>query len=413
MHRRIWLLTLGFFGIQFAYGLQNSQASRVFQLLGATVEQIPFLWILAPILSLIALPLIGYLSDKTSAHWGRKPYIIVFTIISSLCVFLFPRSYTLAQAFILLGLMDLSVQLNFEQYRAFSSDVAGQTNTDKVFAWQSVFISAGAVISSLLPYVLDYVDISQHSEIQKVPTVVMASFVIGSMVLSLTIFLSIASNSERKVVNSKTEGIVAYHALPRIPKFFIHLSIIQFFSWLAFITIWIYFTPAITAAIFNAVDVQSDAFYEGANWTGVCFAYYNSIALLFAFMLEGIIKRFGRFKVHLFSMIFGGLGLATVIIATNKWHLLIGMTGIGLSWASLMSVPYSMLVDAIDSKNKGFFLNLLSYFVSIPKILAALLLGYFISFFNHNVMYAIILAACCFLFASFYMLINYRKFSTL
>lgn len=390
------------------------------------------MWLLAPILSLVALPVSGYLSDRYYARRGsRVAFIIGYTILASLSLALFPLSPSIVTAFFLLALMDVATQLNFEQYRAFTTEVVEVDKIEQVFVWQSFYICLGATISSILPFAFDHISILHGTTSNGVSIVVQAAFLVGALTMLGLIFYAVLgarkqvkldSNRQKKAVGILQEKVHYQHArfvrkdmfqlLKHVPPVFIHLSIVQFFTWLAFITLWIYFTPAITQHIFGATNINSKEYYHGANWVGVCFAVYNFVALIYSLLLKKLINTFGRLRVHIFSLFCGAVGLVSLLAASQSWHLLPGMVGVGMAWTSLMAIPYNILVDAVEPEHRGFYLNVFSYCISLPKIFGALLLGVIIgAVFGGKAIYAILLAAFFFLIASLYIVFLFEKFS--
>ncbi|ANI89849.1 MFS transporter [Arachidicoccus ginsenosidimutans] len=450
-------MSVGFFGIQFAFGLQNANVSRIFQTLGADIDSIPILWIAAPLTGLIIQPLIGHVSDKTwlGKLGRRRPFFFIGALLGSLALFFFPQVGALWIAAIFLWILDASINVAMEPFRAFVGDMLPDEQRTSGFAMQSFFIGLGAVISSVLPYVLTHFHVSNEAPKGVIPDSVKYSFYIGAIVFIAAVLYTIFTTKEyspedfkkfglieetheaniktpaKKFLSKGTTwliiglilsallffynknhtdnplekelyvlsfGIAVYGLFQLIAFLFLKrnnkngwveiaddlnhlphtmrkLAVVQFFTWFALFSMWIYSTPALTQHIYNTTDSSSKAYNDMANWVGVMFACYNGFAALFAFALPFLARKLSRPVTHMIALIFGGLGLISYYFFKTENTLIISMLGVGFAWASILSMPYSMLTQALPQKKMGVYMGIFNFFIVIPQILAATLLG--------------------------------------
>lgn len=478
-------MSVGFFGIQFAFGLQNANVSRIFQTLGASIEDIPILWIAAPLTGLIIQPIIGHFSDKTwLGKWGRRrPYFLFGAIFASLALFLFPNVSGLYMAAIMLWLLDASINVSMEPFRAFVGDMLPDYQRTTGFAMQSFFIGIGAVISSILPFILTAFNVANEAPPGVIPDSVKISFIAGAVVIlsaiAYTVFttkeyspaemqafgdinesdihvpviktsaskfagrgfvwlaagvaLSLAlyfynQSAEKKLEKELyvlTLGIAVFGLLQVIASLFRRqnsangfveimddlnflpstmkkLAVVQFFTWFALFSMWIYSTAALSQHIYGATDTTSTEYNEMGNWVGVLFAFYNGFAALFAFLLPVLAKKFSRPVTHMVALIAGGLGLISYYFFKNEYLLIVSMAGVGFAWCSILAMPYAMLTKSLPAHKMGVFMGIFNFFIVIPQILAATLLGIFTKhLFNGNAIYTIVLGGVSMILAAF------------
>ncbi len=454
---QIWNMSFGFLGIQFGFALQNANVSRIFQTLGASVENIPILWVAAPVTGLLVQPVIGYLSDKTWGRLGRRrPYFLVGAILASCALFIMPNSPALWVAAGMLWIMDASINISMEPFRAFVGDMLPDEQRTRGFAMQSFFIGTGAVIASALAWLLTEVfHVSNEPAGGRQADSVTFSFYIGAVVFLLAVIWTVFSTKEyppeqlakfenkddkgqqkknyssqggysKKIDyltssilwiiaglgisfwfvimnwekelyilsfgfvffgiiqfitwifmrNKRVNGLVnIIEDLFHMPKTMAQLAFVQFFSWFALFAMWIYSTPAVTSHIFGATDTASAAYNNGANWVGVLMAVYNGFAALMAFLLPVLARQTNRKVTHLIALAFGGIGLASFYFIRNPNLLLISELGIGFAWASILSMPYAILTGALPHNKMGVYMGIFNFFIVIPQILAASILG--------------------------------------
>lgn len=403
---QIWNMSFGFLGIQFGFALQNANVSRIFETLGASIDEIPILWIAAPTTGLIIQPIIGYLSDRTWGKLGRRrPYFLVGAILASLALLIMPNSPALWIAAGMLWVMDASINVSMEPFRALVADLLPSEQRTTGFAVQSFFIGTGAIIASALPYIFtNWLGISNTAAKGEIPDSVVYSFYVGAIAfisaVSWTVFRTkeyppenLAEFERNKQENKGLlKGVTEIFAsFVSMPKTMIQLAFVQFFSWFALFAMWIYSTPAVTHHIYGATDTSSELYNQGANWVGILFAIYNGFAAVTAFLLPWLAKRTSRKAVHMISLIAGGVGLASFYVIKDPYLLLISELGIGLAWASILSMPYAILAGSLPAEKMGVYMGIFNFFIVIPQITAAAILGFFVrNFFGSEAIYALL-----------------------
>lgn len=465
---QVWNMSFGFLGIQFGFALQNANTSRIFETLGAAVDDISILWIAAPVTGLIVQPIIGYLSDRTWTRLGRRrPYFLVGAVLSSIALCMMPNSPSLWVAAGMLWIMDASINISMEPFRAFVGDNLPNEQRTLGFAMQSFFIGIGAVVGSLLPWVFaNWLNISNTAPEGMVPDSVKWSFYLGAAVFLLTVLWTVFKSSEYTPeelasfteeeqnreeglgVDSSTQqrnvgwimalvgaafttwlfyvdldkelyifgfgvlitGVLFVLAsmmnqrkvegafttimtdLFKMPEQMKQLAIVQFFSWFALFSMWIYSTAAITSHIYGTSDTGSQLYNDGADWVSVLFAVYNGVAALVAFSLPVLAKRISRKGTHLLCLVLGGLGLISIFFIPNPEWLIVSMIGVGVAWASILSMPYAMLSSALPSDKMGYYMGVFNFFIVIPQIVAATILGVLVkNVFGGAPIYALII----------------------
>ncbi len=475
---QIWNMSFGFLGIQFGFALQNANVSRIFETLGAKIDAIPILWIAAPVTGLIIQPIIGHMSDNTWHKLGRRrPYFLTGAILASLALLIMPNSPVLWVAAGMLWIMDASINVSMEPFRAFVGDMLPSEQRTKGFAMQSFFIGTGAVVASALPYILtNLFNVTNVAPAGEIPPSVKLSFYIGGIVFLLAVIWTVFKSKEYspaelksfeeteqaeiklktgkeaidKHINHSSEyffkhsiiwllagvalsflvyylkwdielyiltgglfvfGIVQFIAgflikvnrensgwavvvddLFNMPKTMAQLAIVQFFSWFALFSMWIYTTSAVTKHVYGTTDTSSELFNEGANWVGVCFAVYNGFAAVVAFLLPVLAKYTNRKITHAISLTAGGFGLISIYFINDPNMLLVSMLGVGIAWASILSMPYAILAGALPSAKMGTYMGIFNFFIVIPQILAASLLGFFTrTLFGGEAVYSLML----------------------
>ena len=484
----IWNMSFGFLGIQMGFALQNANVSRIFQTLGAEIDDIPILWVAAPMTGLIIQPIIGYFSDRTwHPRLGRRrPYFLIGAILASLALFVMPNSPVLWVAAGMLWIMDASINVSMEPFRAFVGDNLPDEQRTKGFAMQSFFIGIGAYVASKLPWILsEKLNVANTAPEGIIPDSVKYSFYIGGVVFFLAVLWTVIrskeySPEEMKIFEEQekatkpiqenfpaawyykngkshlSKGVVVllvgllatfavYHYglkqdlyvltlglislggaalivsgllqtnnvrngfvnivndFQMMPKVMKQLAWVQFFSWFALFSMWIYATGAVTEHIYKTTDTTSVAYNVGANQVGEMFANYNIIAAAVAFLLPLLAKRTSRKFTHFLALVAGGLGLMSLYFITNPTTFTIEwlpMIGVGIAWASILSVPYAMLSGSLPASKMGYYMGVFNFFIVIPQLVAASILGFLVSkFFNHEPIYAILIGGCAMILA--------------
>ncbi|MCG7586616.1 MFS transporter [Photobacterium sp. OFAV2-7] len=411
---QIWNMSFGFMGIQFGFGLQNANVSRIFETLGASIDQIPILWIAAPLTGLLVQPIIGYFSDRTWSGLGRRrPYFLFGAVASSVALIVMPYSPYLWVAAGMLWILDASINISMEPFRALVADNLPSEQRTQGFAVQTFFIGVGSVVASAMPYLLTNVfDVSNTASVGEVPPSVKISFICGAVVFIASILWTVIRtkeyspqelakfNNEQFEPEEKASLKEIITDIKAMPKTMVQLAVVQFFSWFALFAMWIYTTSAVTSHIFGTSDTSSVVYNEGADWVGLCFATYNGISALAAFALPWLAQRTSRKFVHSLSLIIGGLSLASISLIETPSMLMLNMVGIGLAWASILCMPYAILAGALPAKKMGFYMGVFNFFIVLPQILAAGVLGFITRWaFGGNTMMAIVLGGASMIFA--------------
>ncbi len=418
---QIWNMSFGFLGIQFGFALQNANVSRIFETLGASVDEIPILWIAAPATGLLIQPIIGYMSDRTWGRLGRRrPYFLVGAVLASLALIVMPNSSALWIAAGLLWIMDASINISMEPFRALVADMLPSEQRTTGFAVQSFFIGTGAVIASALPYMLtNWFGMSNTAPKGFIPQSVVWSFYLGALAFISAVVWTVMKTKEyppedetafRKHLKESSGMLIGLKEIAEnfamMPKTMIQLAFVQFFSWFALFAMWIYTTAAVTSRIYGTTETASAAYNQGADWVGVCFAVYNGVAAIMAFFLPVLAGKTSRKATHSIALVFGAAGLASIFMITNPMMLLVSMVGIGFAWASILSMPYAILAGALPSQKMGIYMGIFNFFIVIPQILAAGILGFFMrNFFNNESAFALLLGGASMLVAAALMMI--------
>ncbi|MEJ6572709.1 MAG: MFS transporter [Akkermansiaceae bacterium] len=544
---QIWNMSFGFFGIQFGWGLQMANMSAIYQFLGAEESELPLLWLAAPLTGLIIQPIIGYYSDRTWNRMGRRrPFFLIGAILASIALIFMPMSSTLWMAAGLLWVLDASVNVSMEPFRAFVGDMLPATQRKVGFTMQSILIGAGAVLASILPFVLKngFAVSGEATSDSAIPPAIKIAFFIGAGVFFASVLYTILTTREyppedmEEFKKMKAEGGGIGHAFAEIfqgigsmPKAMKKLAPVQFFTWLGLFCMWIFFTPAVGKKIFSGIPlgVHDDAVHQlmkddpsslavalavtdlyenrkevieaedsekpdtsstsdtmltmfglkkpapsaaekitteelsgffatsasattapdedkaenpliqtiagtwlahkndptacaaeleghlqsardyqtGTGWAGVCFAVYNLVAFIFAFLLLAIVRIASAKMIHLGCMLCGGAGLVSTMFVTDPNMLLVSMAGVGIAWASILSMPYAMLSNSVPGNKMGFYMGVFNLFIVIPQIIASVGFGPIVkTFFGGDPMKAVtmggvslLIAAACTLFA--------------
>jgi len=416
--KQIMNMSVGFFGIQFGFALQNANVSRIFETLGAEIDKIGFLWIAAPITGLLVQPVIGYLSDRTwHPKWGRRrPFFFIGALFSAIALFLMPQSSVLWMAATLLWVLDASINISMEPFRAFVGDKLPSSQRTTGFAAQTFFIGLGAVIASLLPYIFtNYFKISNTAAPGVISDSVKYSFYIGAVVFLVSVLWTVFTTKEFPPENIetweqeklKTKGLLngikeITTGIFKMPKTMMQLAIVQFFTWIAFFAMWIYTTSAVALNAFGTADKDSKIFQDAGDWVGVMFMVYNGVSAIAAFLLPMLAKQIGRKYTHMVCLFMGGIGLVSMLFIKTPNMLLLPMIGVGMAWASTLTMPYAILSGALPANKMGFYMGVFNFFIVIPQILAAAILGFFVkSLFNGESIYALVIGGVSMIIGGF------------
>ncbi len=396
----IWNMSFGFLGIQFGFALQGGFMSRIFQTLDASKDQIPMLWIFAPLAGLLVQPVIGYMSDRTwSKRYGRrKPYFLIGAILASSALIYMPHSPVLWIAVGCLFILDASINISMEPFRALVADVLPESQRSYGFIVQTLVIGVGTWVASQLPWFLNQMGVSNEATANVVPANVKMAFLIGGIVFIVSIIYTVMTTKEyppediEAFLKEKEESAGVLKGLVTIlgniasmPKTMVRLGVVQFFSWFAFFTMWSMATPALTEHVFNAPKPNADnlpeaaymaadlAYNNAADLVGSAMGTYGLTSMAFALILTFISRKviINRKLVHMFSLLCGGLGFILMLWTKDAMMLNVCFALIGISWASILSMPYAMLSSTIDPNKMGIYMGLFNMFIVIPQIIAA------------------------------------------
>ncbi len=416
--KQILNMSFGFFGIQFGFALQNANVSRIFQTLGANIDKIGFLWVAAPLTGLLVQPVIGYLSDRTwHPRWGRRrPFFFIGAVLASFALFLMPQATRLWMAALLLWILDASINISMEPFRAFVGDKLPSSQRTTGFATQTFFIGLGAVIASLLPYIFTNVfHMSNTAPAGQIGDSVKYSFYIGAIVFIASVLWTVLTTDEFPPENIetweeeklRTKGVMKGLAeitkgIFTMPATMLQLAIVQFFTWFAFFSMWIYTTPAIAQNAYGTVDTTSKAYQDAGDWVGVMFFVYSAVSAITAFLLPVLAKRIGRKYTHMICLVIGGIGFLSLILIKSHNLLLIPMIAIGLAWSSTLTIPYAILAGALPANKMGFYMGVFNFFIVIPQLVASAILGFVIKdIFHEQGIYALVIGGVSMIIAGF------------
>jgi maltose/moltooligosaccharide transporter len=408
---QLWNMSFGFFGIQFGFALQNANTSRIFATLGADPENFSLYWLAAPVTGLLVQPIVGYLSDNTwHPKWGRRrPFFFVGAVLAAIALFLMPNSTALWMAVAVLWMMDAAINVSMEPFRAFVGDKLDPSQQTAGYAMQTFFIGCGAVIASLLPTFFESLGVSNAVIGGVIPDTVRYSFYAGGLVFFLAVTWTVVFADElpppdmeafkKERAASRSIGVAVadiFGGFGQMPRTMVQLAFVQFFTWIALFAMWIYTGTAIADTVYGTTDAQSSAYQDAGSWVGIMFAVYSGVSALAAFILPVFARITSRKIVHATCLSIGGLSLASVFLITDKQMLVVPMIGIGIAWASILTMPYAILAGSLPAKRMGYFMGLFNFFVVIPQIVSGLLLGFVTKhlFDGHAVMTLVLGGAC-------------------
>jgi maltose/moltooligosaccharide transporter len=386
---QIWNMSFGFLGIQFGFALQGGFMSRIFQTLGAEKDAIPLLWIAAPLTGLLVQPIVGYLSDRTwHPRFGRRrPFFLIGAVLSTIALFFAPYSSALWMAAGALWILDASINISMEPFRALVADKLPDSQRSYGFVIQTLIIGIGTWVASNLPWFMTQIGIPNTAAPGVVPDSVKFAFAIGAMVLLGSILFTVFTTDEYPPDNLETfekekaanrgfwKGFKEiFDKIATMPKVMLQLGIVQFFSWFAFFTMWSFATPAITEHVFGATDTSSAAYNDAADKVGNYLGTYGLISMVFALVLALVTSKIkiNRKLVHMFSLFAGGIGFISIYFISEPWMLHLCFALVGISWASILSMPYAMLSSAVNPKQMGIYMGIFNMFIVVPQIVAAL-----------------------------------------
>ena len=481
---QIWNMSFGFSGHSIRVCIAKMRTYPAYSKpLVANIDDIPILWIAAPVTGLIVQPIIGYYSDRTWNRLGRRrPYFLIGAILASLALIIMPNSPYLWFAAGMLWIMDASINVSMEPFRAFVGDNLPDEQSTSGFAMQSFFIGTGAVIASLLPYILaNWFDVANQAPEGIVPDSVKWSFYVGAVIFFLAVLWTVVKSKEyspeemaafednqeeinveevrseqnaqpssqlltyggafavigailivlirqfelkkelfilgggllifgilfllvhliKKSSSRSWSAVQIVEDVMHMPKTMKQLAWVQFFSWFALFAMWIYTTSAVTSHVYGTSDTTSALYNDGANWVGICFAVYNGVAAIVAFLLPILAKKYNRKITHMICLVLGAIGLCSVLFISQPNLLLVSMIGVGFAWASILAMPYAMLTGALPGDKMGYYMGVFNFFIVIPQMVAASILGFLVTeFFDGQAVYALIIGGISFVIAA-------------
>ena len=404
-------MSFGFFGIQFGWGLQMANMSAIYEYLGARADQIPILWLAAPLTGLIVQPIIGHASDHTWGRLGRRrPYFLTGAILSSVALILMPRSSVLWMAAGLLWILDASINISMEPFRAFVADLLPEQQRTRGFAMQSLFIGLGAVLASAMPWMLtNWFHLGVWTAGHAIPLTVRLSFYVGAAVFFSAVLWTIITTKEYppddleafRRAKAEKRGLAAnaaeiFDSIAKMPKTMRQLAPVQILHLAG---------PVLHVAVFpgcgRAQRVRCARhdfpalFRKASSGAGICFGLYSAVCFAFSFFLPGISRAMGRKHTHSLSLIAGGIGLISVAFIHNKYVLLLTMVGVGIAWASTLSMPYSVLAGSLPKEKTGVYMGIFNFFIVTPEIIASLFFGWVMNhLLNNNRLTAVVAGGC-------------------
>ncbi|WP_394674673.1 MFS transporter [uncultured Chryseobacterium sp.] len=413
-------MSMGFLGIQMAFGLQNGNASRILANFGADVHELSWFWLVAPVTGLIVQPIIGHMGDNTWSPLGRrKPYFLIGAILCAIGLVMLPNAASATQmmaanvlllAVIFLAMMDASINVAMEPFRALVGDMLPKHQGTLGFSVQTILIGIGAVIGSYMPDWLTKLGISNTAPAGFVADNVIYSFYVGAALLLLTILYTIFTTKEyspqefAEFANENPETVHTsrfsdiFKDFSNIPSQMKKLGTVQFFSWFALFTMWVFTTSALATHHFglSPQDTHSKAFNDAGDLTGKLFGMYNLWAIPFAFLLTPLAKAIGKKQTHALALLCGGLGLISMFFIRDTGLLWISMIGLGFAWASILAMPYAMLIEVIPQKKMGVYMGIFNFFIVIPQIINGIFGGPIVSRFfgNYAIDYIVVGGVC-------------------
>jgi maltose/moltooligosaccharide transporter len=383
---QIWNMSFGFLGIQIGFGLQQANMSPIYKYLGAEESKLPYLWLAAPVTGLLIQPIIGAMSDRTWNSMGRRrPYFLVGAISASVCLFLMPFSTAVWMAALLLWLLDFSINTSMEPFRAFVGDKLPEEQRTTGFVTQSFFIGIGQTLANAAPFILASLGVVGVMS-SGIPHATLYAFIIGAICFLLAVLWTVVTTKEyppedleefrRKQAEGNLIGGIFKEitdALKDMPTTMKQLAVVQFFTWFALMCMWQYYGLTVARHVFLAPDEHSPLFASGTEWGGLSFSVYNVVCFLFAFLIPPLANATSRKAVYAVCLALGGLGLISTMFATDKYFLWVGMAGVGVAWAAILSMPYVILAGAIRPERMGVYMGVFNLFIVIPQIVMSLI----------------------------------------
>ncbi len=389
---QIWNMSFGFLGIQFGFALQNANVSRIFETLGVH-RDCPLL-AGGPGRGLLVQPIIGYLSDRTwhPTLGRRRPFFLIGAVLASLALFVMPNVSALWMAVGMLWILDTSINISMEPSASLGGRPVPLQQRTAGFSAQTFFIGVGAVVASLLPWVFtNWLGVANTAPAGEIPPSVKWSFYVGGVVFFAAVLWTVLRTREHPPEDMEefrreqarqgfTDGVrETLLGVVRMPTTIKQVAVVQFFTWFALFAMWIFTTKAVTSHIYGTSDTTSALYNQGADWVSVCFGIYNGVSALAALLLARVAGRVGRRRTHLICLVIGGLSLMSIYVIADPNLLVLPMLGIGIAWASILSMPYAMLAGSLPANKMGYYMGVFNFFIVIPQIVASSILDFLVN----------------------------------
>lgn len=380
-------MSVGFFGIQFGWDLQRANMGRIYENLGANPDQIPLLFLAAPLTGLLVQPIIGYFSDKTwHPKFGRRrPYFFIGALLASIALIFMPHSSELWMAASLLWVLDVFGNVSMEPFRAFVTDKLPDSQVNRGFIMQSLMIGLGGSIASALPWIMKNIfHFTNTAAKGQIPENVKYSFYAGAFFFFGAVLYTVLTSKEypptEEELNSNKDNtnVISefFSTITKMPKQMKVISLVQFFTWPGLFLMWFFYTTAVAVNVFHGKDDSDPIYAQGAEFAGLTLAFYNVVTFLFALVLPKIADKLGRKTTHALCLLAGAIGLISVAYVTNKYFLYLCMTGVGIAWASILSMPYAMISKHLPANKVGIYMGIFNFFIVLPEIIASLGFGW-------------------------------------
>ncbi|MGH9901949.1 MAG: MFS transporter [Pyrinomonadaceae bacterium] len=389
---QIWNMSFGFLGIQFGWGLQQANMSPIYRYLDAEESTLPYLWLAGPITGLLVQPIVGSMSDRTWNRLGRRrPYFLVGAVLASVTLFFMPNSSAVWMAAGLLWILDASINITMEPFRAFVADKLPVEQRTVGFVMQSFFIGVGQTLANALPLILTAAGVTGVLA-SGIPLSTDYAFKVGAFAFLVAVFWTIFTTKEyppedvEAFLRARREsgGVLGgfreiFTSIREMPQTMKQLAVVQFFTWFGLPCMWQFFGLTVARHVFAAPDPNSPGFREGTEWGGLCFAVYNVVCFAVAFLLPPLARATSRKGVHMIALACGGLGLLSVYFAEDKYFLWLSMAGVGIAWASILSMPYVILSTAVPPARMGVYMGVFNLFIVIPQVVMSMIVPWMIN----------------------------------
>ena len=389
--RQIVEMNVGFLGLQFSFGLQQSSMSPIYSYLGADEAALPLLSLAGPMTGLLVQPIVGALSDRTASRWGRRtPYFLIGAVLCSLSLLAMPHSSALCMAASLLWILDAANNITMEPYRAYVSDRLPTHQHALGYLTQSAFTGLAQTLSYLAPSILVWAGMNKDVVGDNhIPQITMVAFVIGALLSLSTIVWSIFRVPELPLPPAQKAAILAQSRSPlatlreirdaivEMPRAMRQLAVMKFFQWYGMVCYWQYVVYSIGRSLFNTADPTSEGFRDAVLLNGQIGGFYNAVAFVAAFAMVPFTRRFGAGRMHAFCLTLAGLGMLWLPSIHDRALLFVPMIGVGLGWASIMGNPYVMLARSIPPERTGVYMGIFNMFIVIPMLIQSVTLPLF------------------------------------